>query len=210
MIKLSHLSPFAEGRTRRCYIHPDNSDLCLKVVIPGMGAEVKQKKKLHRRLFPSSFYDPNFNEWRGYCRAEKAGNLALMRHIPRYYGFSETDLGKALTVQLLRHPNGVIGTPLIERLSQGFDDSLRQAFTELKNTILDTGCYTTDVNNLISIRLEGGDERLFFAECKYRRPGMTIFPPLRRRRMRRILTRLERSLVKYLPIDEVDSSLKND
>ena len=36
MIVLSNSTPFAEGGNRKCYVHPNNPDRCLKVVHPGL------------------------------------------------------------------------------------------------------------------------------------------------------------------------------
>ena len=44
MIILSDASPFAEGGNRKCFVHPDNPNRCLKVVHPGL---LEKSKKIN-------------------------------------------------------------------------------------------------------------------------------------------------------------------
>ena len=197
MIKLSDSQPFAEGRTRRCYVHPDNPEQCLKIVIAG-AEKIKIRQKPIRARLPASLYCPNLNEWRGYRRAEKIRNPKIWQHIPRCYGFVQTDLGKALAVQLLRDANGDISSPLPSLLRHDIDDSLQRGFDEFLNFILNGVFYTTAVNNIIAVRLNNNDWRLYLAECKNRRPGLTFIPFVRRRRMQRIIARIRADYNKHV------------
>ena len=44
MIDLDGLTPFAEGGNRKCFIHPDNPNRCLKVVHPGLLEKIRSVK----------------------------------------------------------------------------------------------------------------------------------------------------------------------
>ena len=44
MIVLSNSTPFAEGGNRKCYVHPNNPDRCLKVVHPGLLEKIIKNK----------------------------------------------------------------------------------------------------------------------------------------------------------------------
>ena len=48
MIILSDASPFAEGGNRKCFVHPDNPNRCLKVVHPGLLEKIKKNKPWYK------------------------------------------------------------------------------------------------------------------------------------------------------------------
>ncbi len=188
---------FAAGRTRRCYVSPQNPSQCLKIVIPGSDG-LKLRNKKYRRLFPASRYNPNMIEWRCYQKVEKMNDETLWQHIPRCYSFVNTNIGQALVLELLCHADGSISTPLIQRIQQGVDESLLSAYNEFLDFIRRSGFYTTEVNNINCVRLPDGSERLYFVECRYRRPGLTFIPAIRRRRLERIIqTRIYPAFNKY-------------
>lgn len=193
IINLAHADPFAAGRTRRCYVHPHNPALCVKIVIPG--ATKKKYKKLPvyspRRLLPLSHFDPNLCELRGYRQAEAMRNEAVWKHIPRFRGLVKTDLGTGLAVELLRHDDGEIATPLNKRLLSGADDSCRQAFAEFCRFMLASGFYTCALYNVLSV-CHNNEEHMYLAECKGSHPVSARLLFLRRRRLLRIIERLEK------------------
>ena len=43
MINLSDATPFAEGGNRKCYVHPNNPDRCLKVIHSGLLEKITSK-----------------------------------------------------------------------------------------------------------------------------------------------------------------------
>lgn len=188
MIKLSHLQPFAKGTTRHAYVHPDHADQCLKI----LPAAAKAGK------------DHNNNEWKGYCAAAKMRDEAVWEHIPRCYGFVETDLGKALCVQLIRNADDLsFAASLDKRIEQGgADDSLKRSFEVFKTFALRTGFYTNCLGNIISARLADGKERLYFAECKYRRPGLTFIPAVLQKRTQKKIARLQMEFCKRVDLYE--------
>ena len=51
MINLSDATPFAEGGNRKCYVHPNNPNRCLKVIHPGMLEKIKKNKSWYQDLF---------------------------------------------------------------------------------------------------------------------------------------------------------------
>lgn len=194
IINLAHAEPFAAGMTRRCYVHPHNPALCVKIVIPG----AEKKERLNnlpfyspRRLMPLSHFNPNLHESQGYRHAEAMRSEAVWNHIPRFHGFVKTDLGTGLMVELLRHDDGDIATPLDKRLLSGADDSCRRAFAEFCRFMLTSSFYTNSLCNVLCVR-NNEKERLYLAECKYRRPGLTHLPFVRHKRLLRMIARLEK------------------
>ena len=41
LLRLAHLRPFAVGGTRRCYVHPEDAALCVKVLRPDRTAATR-------------------------------------------------------------------------------------------------------------------------------------------------------------------------
>ena len=62
MIDLDGLTPFAEGGNRKCFIHPDNSDRCLKVIHPGLLQKIRNNKPWYKRFRSLESFDDNLRE----------------------------------------------------------------------------------------------------------------------------------------------------
>ncbi|MDA8712544.1 PhoP regulatory network YrbL family protein [Alphaproteobacteria bacterium] len=144
MVDLSKSVPFAEGGRRICYQHPENPDLCIKVSKPDTIITRRANMPLHRRLRPLSAFDDNHDEIKGYRqlvvkRAVGDENAPLWQHVPKCYGFVETNIGLGLvsdfyhthnkpapTVQQLLYDNGL--TPelqaALDEFAQFLSDSL--------------------------------------------------------------------------------------
>ena len=62
MIKLSESTPFSEGGNRKCFIHPDKPDRCLKVIHPGLLEEIIKNKPWYKKLRSKNSFDDNLRE----------------------------------------------------------------------------------------------------------------------------------------------------
>ena len=182
MIELSKSTSFAEGDSRRCYVHPGDSGKCLKIV----KANPRHKSRLRRFFRPRSWYDPNNIEHRAYRSANRLRDETVWRHIPRCYGFVETDLGRALSVEMMRDADGEISRPLLEFVADGLDDTLRAAYAELTDFYMRTGFYMKRINNILVVCEADGGKRLVLSEIKPRYPALIVVPFFcGHRRMRR-------------------------
>ncbi len=121
MLKLRPSLLIARGLHRACYVHPDNSDLCVKVVVNG-GLEETRREQAYYRLL------------------ERRG--ASWDMLARFHGNWETDLGSGAVFDLIRDFDGGISQPLHHYLTSTTEDQepylqgLVQAFACLKTTLL--------------------------------------------------------------------------
>ena len=91
MIVLSNSTPFAEGGNRKCYVHPNNPDRCLKVVHPGLLEKIIKNKPWYKKLRSKNSFDDNLREKEGYeQRALKSKNPDIWKHLAKWYGLQET------------------------------------------------------------------------------------------------------------------------
>ena len=74
MINLSDAAPFAEGGNRKCYVHPNNPNRCLKVVHPGLLQEIKKNKPWYKRFRSIDSFDDNLREEKAYNQKALTSN----------------------------------------------------------------------------------------------------------------------------------------
>ncbi len=91
MLKLDRSGFVGRGLHRECYIHPENEDLCVKVVVAGNEDETRREKKYYRHL-----------EERNVC----------WEMIPRYYGDVETNMGIGSVFDLIVDRAGTVARTL--------------------------------------------------------------------------------------------------
>lgn len=82
MVYLSDDSKLGRGTTRTCYQHPENENLCIKVM------HSHSKLKI------------NFLEFKFYQKLAK--KKVPLEHLPQCYGFVETNLGKGLVYERIK------------------------------------------------------------------------------------------------------------
>ena len=120
MINLEKSSLVGKGYHRECYRHPEDSNLCIKVVVHGNSDEIKREKKYYRHL-------------------KKRGISWDM--LPRYYGEMETNLGTGYIFDLVTDNNGNVSKTLEYYLSsktqfEAHSEPLSSALCELKKYLL--------------------------------------------------------------------------
>lgn len=128
MLTLTDKQPFARGGNRLCYVHPENSKLCVKVRRPDFTLEDRRRKKgFPKNLRPLSAFDDNLEEYREMQFLEQHFGDRAFQHISRCYGFVDTDMGKGLVSELIRNPDGRIAVTLKQYLwDHGLTDQVRQ------------------------------------------------------------------------------------
>ena len=93
MIDLSNVTPFAEGGNRKCFVHPNNKDRCLKVVHTGLVEKIKKNKPWYKKLRSNDSFDDNLREQDAYNqKALRDENQDLWMHLAKWYGMTETNL----------------------------------------------------------------------------------------------------------------------
>ena len=102
MIILSDIAPFAEGGNRKCFVHPDNPNKCLKVVHQGLLEKIKKNKPWYKRARSLESFDDNLREENAYQqKAIINGDANIWDHLAKWYGMKETDIGMASETELV-------------------------------------------------------------------------------------------------------------
>ena len=167
MIVLSDKTPFASGGHKLVYRHPDFADRCLKVMSPE--AVIKEQRADH---------DPLEEEWRGAEAVCAFGNSTVSRHMPAYYGFVATDIGRALCTEIICDSDGEI-SPTLEKviLREGYRDSVDSAVDEFLECFRSNFFSYDDLGlgNLLVKTLANGHQRIYYAEYAHERDRKNLF-----------------------------------
>ena len=106
-LDLSEKQPFAIGDNRLCFRHPDDSGLCIKINRAGRAGRLRGQAPLYERLRREKHFDDNWQEFYAFQQpAIRTGGPELWRHLPRCYGWVETNLGPALISDFFADPSG--------------------------------------------------------------------------------------------------------
>ena len=106
-LELSKLEHFAEGGNRACYIHPEHSALCIKIVKPESIGALRAKRSYIRNLHSDAYFDDNVQEYKAYQQASiKKYPERIYDHVPRCYGWQNTDIGAGLVLDYYGQQDG--------------------------------------------------------------------------------------------------------
>lgn len=164
--------PIGKGKERACYIHPEDPRKAIKISMGKVNEQTRRDIKFYRKL----------------ARRSTGEN----RHIPKFYGLCETNLGKGIVVDLIRNYDGEISRPLNWYLAQGvpieeFDvylEELKHSF--LQNLIIFNHDMT--IGNLLFQRSSTSSARLIAIDGLgdvVALDWLNCFPFLVRRKIRR-------------------------
>ena len=164
--------PIGKGKERACYIHPEDPRKAIKISMGKVNEQTRRDIRFYRKLTRRS-----------------AGEN---RHIPKFYGLCETNLGKGIVVDLIRNYDGEISRPLNWYLAQGvpieeFDvylEELKHSF--LQNLIIFNHDMT--IGNLLFQRSSTSSARLIAIDGLgdvVALDWLNCFPFLVRRKIRR-------------------------
>ena len=73
-------------------------------------------------------FDKNYRDREVLARLEALNDPAVWKHLPRCYGWVQTDRGRGLVIELIRDPDGKISRSFKDYLwSSGYDERARKA-----------------------------------------------------------------------------------
>ena len=128
MIDLDGLTPFAEGGNRKCFIHPDNPDRCLKVIHPGLLQKIRNNKPWYKRFRSLESFDDNLREEVAYKqKALRSSNPKIWKHLAKWYGKTETSLGIASETELIKNDNQIAETLESYLFKNGLTDEIKDS-----------------------------------------------------------------------------------
>ena len=159
MIDLSGSTPFAEGGNRKCFIHPAQSDRCLKVIHPGLLEKIIKNKPWYKKLRSKDSFDDNLREQEAYKqKALKANNPKVWKHLAKWHGMVETSLGMASETELIKN-NGKVAETLENYLfANGLTDEIKLAINQFHKWLRENLILTKNLipHNLV-IKKENGE-----------------------------------------------------
>jgi hypothetical protein len=138
-IPLRDAKPFGVGGRRLCYVHPGDPGKCIKVLRQDEKRTVRitSKKRLPFTRYFQREYDNNAHEKQTLDRLARRIGTEISRHLPRSYGYVDTDMGRGLVLDLVRDHDGGISRSLRELISIGYElEQFRPAFDELREFFL--------------------------------------------------------------------------
>ena len=128
MIDLSNATPFAEGGNRKCFVHPNNKDRCLKVIHPGIVEKIKKSKPWYKKLRSSDSFDDNLREQAAYNqKALRKKDQDLWIHLAKWYGMIETNIGMASETELVRNGEEIAETLESYLFREGLTNEINMA-----------------------------------------------------------------------------------
>ncbi|REL34103.1 YrbL family protein [Thalassotalea euphylliae] len=104
MLILDNTLYFAQGTTRKCYLHPRNPDLCVKIPLQN---QLKRQRGILRSIERENTY---------YKKLVK--NNISWSHLCQYHGDVQTNLGTGSIYQVIRDTGGEIARNLEHYLQQ--------------------------------------------------------------------------------------------
>ena len=154
-IELKAHEPFTIGGTRECYLHPTNTNKCIKVLRDDRTPEKRRRLvkgiKRFRRL---KHWDDQYKEQTAYHQiAQRHGNM-LWRHIPEFFGVVDTDKGLGIVTRVFRNFDGNFPLNLDQQIPLGIDEPLQFALVEFKAWLRKELVLTRDLlpHNIIAVR----------------------------------------------------------
>ena len=152
MIILSDVSPFAEGGNRKCFVHPDNPNRCLKVVHRGLLEEIKKNKPWYKRVRSLESFDDNLREENAYQqKAIINGDANIWDHLAKWYGMKETDIGMASETELVRNDDEIADTLESYLFKNGMTDEIKNSIATFQEWLRESLVLTKNLipHNLV-------------------------------------------------------------
>jgi len=165
LVTLAGREPFARGGKRACYLHPENPELCIKLPLPEqLPADLYRAAPWYERIRKSvRHFDENHREWVAAQWVERHRGETIWNHLPRYYGWVETDLGRGVLTEVCRDDDGLISRSLLDYLwTHGHTTAVRRAIDEFSEFWIREGvpAHNFILNNLVCQKREDGRLRI--------------------------------------------------
>ena len=145
MIELRTQELVGKGLHRECYVHPENHNLCIKVVVNGGEAETRREQAYYKLL--------------------KKKKIAWTM-LPEFYGEVETNLGRGAVFDLIRDSDGRVSRTLehyldSESLTELNNRGLQQSLCHLKDYLIAQNIMTMTLKskNIVYQKRDGQNNR---------------------------------------------------
>ena len=159
MIDLSGSTPFAEGGNRKCFIHPAQSDRCLKVIHPGLLEKIIKNKPWYKKFRSKDSFDDNLREQEAYKqKALTVNNPEVWKHLAKWHGMVETSLGMASETELIKNNEKIAETLENYLFANGLTDEIKLAINQFHKWLRENLILTKNLipHNLV-IKKDNGE-----------------------------------------------------
>ena len=216
-VSLAGREPFARGGKRACYLHPEHSDLCIKLPLPEqLPADLYRAAPWHERIRKSVYhFDENHREWTATQWMERHCDQTIWSHVPRYHGWVETDLGRGLLTEVCRDDDGLISRSLLDYLwTHGHTELVQRAIEDFSDFWVREGvpAHNFILNNLVCQKQTDGRLRILVVDGLGTRTWIPLnrwFKPVARRDARNRVAHLHLRIQQVLKRIESGSKPRN-
>lgn len=166
MLRLKHSRPLFVGGTRYCFQHPQHANRCIKVLRPDRtGAARKVLRRDFKRYLPERYLDDQLKEIKAYRELLTRASEQLWRHVPRYHGTEETDMGTGIVTQLMRNADGTWPMNLEQLLPEGMTPELESGIERFVLAVAELRILSRDLlpHNIIAVE-ESGEYRVMLVD----------------------------------------------
>lgn len=103
MLQLKRSAFIGKGLHRECFVHPEDKNLCIKVVVRGDQSESEREESYYRHLQQRQI---------------------IWQSLPKFHGHVETSMGRGAIFDLVRDDGGAISRTLEYYLSSANEEAL--------------------------------------------------------------------------------------
>lgn len=155
ILSLKAHTPFAVGGTRLCFVHPDDSSKCVKVLRRDRTPQERRKLTTGIKKYRSlKHWDDQSKELIAYRQLLNRNSDTVWQHIPEFFGSVETDLGLGIITRVFRNFDGQFPRNLETEVPLGVDAILKEGLFEFKRWLRQELIITRDLlpHNIIVVR----------------------------------------------------------
>ncbi len=188
LIDLTNAIKIGSGSERSVYIHPDDPNKLVKVIHPNRkNLQTKRETNAYKRLVKRL---PNTKE--------------VWKHLPRFYGMQDTNLGKGQVVETIRDFDGEISKTFLFYLEQDGVECYRAELEQLKSYFLKYCIiFNHDISspvNLVLKRINETEQHLVLVDALGDHTAikiLNVIPYLARQKILRRWDKFENNLLKF-------------
>lgn len=167
ILSLEGLTPFAVGGTRLCFVHPNDSNKCVKVLRRDRTPQERRKfttgLKKYRAL---KHWDDQSKELIAYDQLLNRNTDRVWQHVPEFFESVQTDLGLGIVTRIFRNFDGQFPRNLEQEVPLGVDAILMEGLSEFKHWLRQELVVTRDLlpHNIIVVRDSANHCRLMIVD----------------------------------------------
>ncbi|GAB5415500.1 MAG: hypothetical protein Cons2KO_31030 [Congregibacter sp.] len=130
------------------------------------GEARKPLRKDFKKYLPARFLDDQRKEIKAYRELLTRASETLWRHVPRYHGTEETDMGVGIVTQLMRDADGTWPKNLQQLLPNGLTPELEEGLQDFTSAVRELRILSRDLlpHNIIAVREKNGSYRVMLVD----------------------------------------------